>query len=446
MQSGSQEIAVRSVCVLALVIVAGFAAGCGGGKSSSSLSTGSSGGAAGSNVLSIAVDGGPAANQANGSIYENAAFASATVCAPGSSSNCVTIDHLLVDTGSTGLRVFQSEVSALNLPAVNAANGSAAYNCVSFVDGSFMWGPVQQADVTMGSETAAKAPIQVISSSSAGVPASCSNGSTTNLNTAALLGANGILGVGLEPTDCFYAGRSACDPSSGLTTPPSSAYYTCSGGACNPAFVSVASQIANPVALLPKDNNGVIVELPAVSGTARSVSGSLIFGIGTESNNQLASGATIFTLVCNDFTTVLDGQSLGITNSGNCSGPGSFIDSGSNGLFFPNIPKLPQCPSSTPAGDLSSFYCPAATEALSATNQGQNGASKNTSFSVANAEDIFTSSGTSSDAAISGLAGTNPSGVGFDWGLPFFFGVNVYNAIDTRAVPSGAPAAPWWAY
>ncbi len=445
MQSGNQEIAVRIACAIALVIAAGFAAGCGGGRSSSSLSTGPGGGAD-NNVLSITVDGGPAANQAKGAIYENAAFASATVCAPGSSSDCVTIDHLLVDTGSTGLRVFQSEVSALNLPAVNATNGSAAYNCVSFVDGSFMWGPVLQADVTMGNETAAKAPIQVISSSNAGVPASCSNGGTTNINTAALLGANGILGVGLEPTDCFYAGKSACDPSFGLSAPPSSAYYTCSGSTCNPAFVSVANQIANPVALLPKDNNGVIVELPAVSGTARSVSGSLIFGIGTESNNQLASGATIFTLVCNDFTTVFDGQSLGITDSGNCSGPGSFIDSGSNGLFFPNIPKLPQCPSSTSAGDLSSFYCPAATAALSATNQGQNGASKNTGFSVANAEDIFTSSSTSSDAAISGLAGLNPTGVGFDWGLPFFFGVNVYNAIDTKAVPGGAPAAPWWAY
>jgi Protein of unknown function (DUF3443) len=436
---------VRSEFPIALVIVAGFAAGCGGGKSSSSLSTGSGG--TGNNVLAIAVDGGPTANQANGSIYENAAFASATVCAPSNTSDCVTINNLLVDTGSTGLRVFQSEVSSLNLPAIDASSGSAAYNCVSFVDGSFMWGTVQVADVTMGSETAAKAPIQVISSSNTGVPASCSNGGTTNVNTAALLGANGILGVGLEPTDCFLDGKSVCDPSSGLSTPPSPAYYTCSGSTCTPAFVSVGNQVTNPVVLLPTDNNGVIVELPAVSGSAPSVSGSLIFGIGTESNNQLASSATVFTLTCNAFTTVLDGESLGITDSGNCTGPGSFIDSGSNGLFFPNDKlKLTQCPSSTPVGDLSSFYCPASTETLSATNQGANGTSKNTGFSVANAEDLFTNSSTSSDAALPGLAGANPSGVGFDWGLPFFFGVNVYNAIDTKAVPNGAPAAPWWAY
>lgn len=432
---------MRSEFAIVLIFVAGFTAGCGGGsKSSNSVTTN------GSNVLSIAVDGGPTANQASGSIYENAAFATVSVCAPGSSTNCVTIDHVLVDTGSPGLRVFESEVSALNLPALNAANGTAAYNCVSFVDGSFMWGSVQQANVTMGDETASKVPIQVISSSNTGVPTSCSNGGTTNTNTEALLGANGILGVGLEPTDCFYAGASACDPSSGLSTPPSPAYYTCSGGTCTPAFVVVANQVANPVALLPTDNNGIIVELPAVSGTAKSITGSLIFGVGTESNNQLASSATVFTLVCDNFTTVLDGTSLGITDSSNCTGPGSFIDSGSNGLFFPNIPNLPLCSSNTPAGDLSSFYCPTSTETLSATNKGQNGASKNTSFSVANTEDLFTNSSTSSDAAMSDLAGLNPTGVGFDWGLPFFFGVNVYSTIDSKAVPSGEPAAPWWAY
>ncbi len=434
---------MRRQFAIVLIAAMGFAAGCGGGKSNSSNVSTSSTGSSGSNVLSIAVDGGPFASEADGSIYENAAFASATICAPSSSSNCVTIDHLLVDTGSTGLRVFESAVSALNLPAVNASNGSAAYNCVSFVDGSFMWGAVQEADVTMGGETAAKLPIQVISSSNTGVPTSCSNGSTANENTATLLGANGILGVGVEPTDCFYAGASVCDSASGISsTPPFPAYYTCSGGTCNPAFIAEANQVTNPVVLLPSDNNGVIVELPAVSGTAKSVTGSLIFGIGTESNNQLSSSATVFTLTCDDFTTVLNGQTLGVTDTSTCTGPGSFIDSGSNGLFFPNVPNLPQCPSNTSVGDLSSFYCPSSIETLSATNHGQNGTSKDTSFTVANAEDLFTSS----DAALNGLAGINPTGVGFDWGLPFFFGVNVYNAIDTKAVPNGAPAAPWWAY
>jgi hypothetical protein len=439
--------------IVLLIAAAALMAGCGGSSGSGSGGGGGNGGGgttgtpSGANVLPISVDGGPTANQPGGLNYEDAAFATATVCAPGSTSNCVTITNLLVDTGSVGLRVFQSEVASLNLPGLNASNGSAAYDCVNFVDGSYLWGPVQQADVSLGGETASSAPIQVISSATTGIPDSCSNGSTSNENTQSLLGANGILGVGLEPTDCYYTGSSVCDPSSGLSSPPYPAYYTCTtSGTCSPAFVAVANQVVNPVALFPQDNNGVIVELPSVSGSAAaSVTGNLVFGIGTESNNALPSSATVFTLACNDFTTVFGGQTLGITNATTCAGPGSFLDSGSNGLYFPNETNIPTCPTNTAAGNLSGFYCPTSTDSLSATNEGQDGTSKSTSFTVDNAETLFTS-GTAIDSAFSGLAGVNPTGVGFDWGLPFFFGVNVYNAIDGQATPSGTPAAPWWAY
>lgn len=439
---------MRAVFLSILLSGLGFAAGCGSSVTTSSTTTTTSpGSATGANVLAIAVNGGPEVNVADGYIYQNAAFAAAMICAPGSTSNCVTINNLLVDTGSTGLRVFDSEVSSLNLPTVNASNGSAAYDCASFADGTYLWGTVQQGDVTLGGETASKVPIHVISSSTSGVPSSCSNGSSENDNTALLLGANGILGVGVEPTDCFYAGGSACDPSSGLSSPPYPAYYTCSGSTCSPAFVTKANQVTNPVVLFATDNNGVIVELPSASASAATMSGSLVFGIGTESNNQLSSSATVFTLAaCDLFTTVFDGQTFGITDATTCAGPGSFIDSGSNALYFPNVPNITECSSNTPAGDLSGLYCPATMQSLSATNEGEDGKSKSTSFSVANAETLFTNASTESDAVQPTLGGENPSGYGFDWGLPFFYGVNVYNAIDGQKVPSGAPAAPWWAY
>jgi hypothetical protein len=433
-----------------LIFLAGalLIAGCGGSSTvnSTSTTTPSGTGSSTSNVMAISVNGGPTANQmVGGGIYPNGAFASATICAPGSTTNCVTVGGLLVDTGSTGLRVLSSAVSSLNLPAVNASSGSAAYDCVSFVDSSYMWGPVESADVTLGGETASKLPIHVISTS-ANVPSSCSNGSTVNADTLATLGANGILGVGSEATDCFYAGGSACSPTSGLASPPYPAYYTCSGTTCSPAFIATSSQVANPVVLFPKDNNGVIVELPAVSGSQASVSGSLVFGIGTESNNQLPSTATIFTLTCDVFTTTFDGKTYGVTNPSTCAGPGSFIDSGSNGLFFPNAASIPVCPSQTPAGDLSSFYCPASSDSLTATQLGASSTSKSVNFNVQNAETLFTTTSTENDAAFSGLAGLNPSGVGFDWGLPFFYGINLYTSIDGQSMPSGAPAAPWWAY
>ncbi|HEY6448018.1 MAG TPA: DUF3443 family protein [Acidobacteriaceae bacterium] len=438
---------MRSLFVSILLGSAVLAAGCGGSKgTATSTGTTTTTTGSGANSVTLTVDGGPTATQPGGELYANAAFATATICSPGSTSNCVTIDHLLVDTGSTGLRVFQSAVSSLNLPSLNASNGSPAYDCVSFVDGSYLWGAVQQADVTLGGETASKTPIQVISGTTTGVPSSCSNGSTDNQNTQASLGANGILGVGVEQTDCFYKGGSVCDSSSGLSTPPTPAYYACTTStSCSPAFVSVANQAANPVALFPSDNNGVIVKLPAVSGSAATLTGSLVFGIGTQSNNQLPSSPHLFTLTCDDFSTTFSGTTF-TPDPSTCGGAGSFIDSGSNGLYFPNVTKIPTCPTNTTVGDISGFYCPSSTEKMSATMSAADAASNSVSFSVANAENLFTNTTTDSDAVLPTLGGPNPGGVGFDWGLPFFYGVNLYSAIDGETMPSGTPAAPWWAY
>jgi hypothetical protein len=200
------------------------------------------------------------------------------------------------------------------------------------------------------------------------------------------------------------------------------------------------------VVLFPTDNNGVIVELPSASTSAPSLTGSLVFGIGTESNNQLPSSATVFTLTCDAFTTVFGGQTFGVTDAATCAGPYSFIDSGSNALYFPNVTNIPECSSNVAQGELEGFYCPTTTETLSATMEGEDGASHSASFSVGNADTLLVSEGTSSDAVQPTMAGTNPVGYGFDWGLPFFYGVNVYSSIDGQRAPSGAPAAPWWAY
>ena len=417
----------------------GFAVGCGSSGSTPSGIPGGGGSTTG-NVLAIAVDGGPTANQANGAIYPNGAFASATICAPGSSSNCVTVNHLLVDTGSMGLRVLQSAISSLSLPAVNASNGPAAWECVSFVDGSLLWGPVEAATVTLSGETAKNIPIQVVSSSGTNIPSTCSNGGV-NENTQALLGANGILGVGLEPIDC----GAACDPNGGNASPPVPAYYTCSSAPCNPAFVTESNQVTNPVAVLPVDNNGVIVELPALSSSAATVTGNLVFGIGTESNNKLPSTANAFSLSCDEFfTTMFENQTYSIDPLTCTGSAGGFIDSGSNALFFPNVNDSIQiCPTSTSVGDLSSFYCPASVLNLSAVNQDPNTLYQaTTNFSVGNAQTLFTSASTTSNAAFSTLAGPVPSTSGFDWGLPFFYGKNVFTAID---LGQGVQSA-YWAY
>jgi len=185
--------------------------------------------------------------------------------------------------------------------------------------------------------------------------------------------------------------------------------------------------VQNPVALFPTDNNGVILELPAVTAPEATVSGSLVFGIGTQSNNGL-NGATVYALDQNgNFTTSYSNQSYNQ----------SFLDSGSNGLYFltSSATGIPDC------SDAPFFYCPTSTRNLTATNQGSNGTSGQVKFSVANADNLFNSNATA--FVFADLAGPN-SLDGFDWGLPFFFGRNVFTAIEGKGSPGGT--GPYWAY
>jgi hypothetical protein len=185
--------------------------------------------------------------------------------------------------------------------------------------------------------------------------------------------------------------------------------------------------VPNPVALFATDNNGVILELPAVSSPAATVSGSMVFGIGTQSNNGL-SGASVYTTDdFGNFTTTYNNQSYNQ----------SFLDSGSNGLYFltSGATGIAVCP------DAPFFYCPSSTQSLSATNVGANGTSGAVSFSVANADDLFNANPTAT--VFVNLAGPN-SLAGFDWGLPFFFGRNVYTAIEGKSTPGGT--GPYWAF
>ena len=395
--------ALQKCSIAALSMLIMLALGCGGG-SSSKMNTVIP---PGQNVAAISVNGGPTGN------YVDGAFVSVTVCTP-SSSTCQTVPDVLVDTGSSGLRILATALT-VSLTQQNGVNGPVA-ECLPFISG-FTWGPVQTADVQIAGEKASGVPIQVISEATFPVPTGCrSNG--VSIDTLDALGANGLLGVGLAAPDC----GSACTVT-GAGNP--GLYYQCPSSVCMVAAQAVPQQVQNPVALFATDNNGVILELPAVSAPAATLSGSLVFGIGTQSNNGL-NGATVYTVdEFGNFTTTF--KNLAYANS--------FIDSGSNGYFFldSGVTGFPDC--GTDAG----FYCPTSTQSLTATNQGANAASGSVSFSVANAETLFANQ---ADSVFVDLGG--PGGNGFDWGLPFFFGKNVYVAIEGKSTPGGT--GPYWAY
>ena len=397
----------RLVSLAGLLATALVLAHCGGSSHHNSIAT------SGSNVQPIVVNAGPAGNYANG------LFVTITVCVP-STSNCQAIDGVLVDTGSYGLRILSSNGGGeltLPLPPQTDSNGNPIGECGEFVS-SLTWGRVATADVQISGESASAVPLQIIDPSFAAVPSKCQNIGVPEQDTLQALGANAILGIGPFVRDC---GDACALPSNDSGNP--GLYYSCVSTSCQITSEPVAQQIANPVALFAKDNNGVIVELPAVSAAAASVSGSLVFGIGTQSNNGI-NAKDVFPLNSNaEFSTTFHGQSY----------PG-FIDSGSNGLFFLNssTSSLPVCP------DTSSFYCPTSPANLSATTT-SNGVSASVNFMVQNADSLFSNT---SASVFPGLAGPNAGT--FDWGLPFFFGRSVFTAIESRSTPAGT--GPYWAF
>jgi hypothetical protein len=361
------------------------------------------------NTTSVIVDSGPS----NASV--NTLFTSVTICMPGSTTSCQTIDHIQVDTGSYGLRIL-APVLTLTLPIEKLANGNSLAECTQFVDG-FSWGPIVTADFQIAGETAHSLPMQVIGDSRlTNIPAACSGTGGTEEDTVSSFGANGILGIGPFELDC-----GDCD------TMTHGLYYACATS-CTDTTVPANQQVPNPVTHFAADNNGSIVVLPSVAaGGASNVMGSLIFGIDTQTDN--ASGTETVLTVDGNAELIVDfnGQTL----------PMSFIDSGSNGIYFADSSiTLCTAPPGDPTSQIVNFYCPASTLTLPITIQGTNGTmTNNLTFGVGNTENMLNNN----DVAYPQLAGTLPAGNAgtFDYGLPFFYGRRVAVAVQGAMTTAG---------
>jgi hypothetical protein len=405
---------MKSALAVSVVAMTALVAGCGGGggDSSSSSSNNSSGpnqqpiAANAANTVAVSVDRGIA-----GAI--NIPTVTVSVCAPNSTSNCATIDHVLLDTGSYGLRVVNSALGSLanSLPVQQATAGGVLAECTQFADG-FTWGTTRTATVKISGEVANNIPIQVIGDlDNSTVPAKgCVNGA--NESSAQALGTKGILGIGVAPVDC---GTRCSMPS---IAQDSSIYYACPNGTnCTQTVAETSKQVANPVHNFPVDNNGVIVQMaPIPSNGAASANGTVVFGIGTQSNNGNTAGSTYTTDQSGDFP---------VANQSNTV----FLDSGSNGYFFQDN-TLPTCT------NLTDFYCPTSTQQRTVNLVGTNGAKGSVTISIANAQTLLNNT---SNFAFNDLGGHVDSIPGTDLGIPFFYGRYVYYGMDKRATGGAAP-------
>ena len=451
---------MRKLALIGLAQVLLVLAGCGGGSSGIATSTSNNGSGSGSggsqapNAVTMTVDDGP--DPAAG--YDvDTPFITVTVCAPGSTSNCQVIDHVEVDTGSYGLRIISSVLNtslASSLPpeVAGAVPSNPIVECTQFADG-FSWGPVKTADVQVGGESAKSVPMQVMGDPSfeSEIPTACSSTGTEE-DTVATFGANAILGIGPFADDCGSGCANAASNGWYYACPPNGTATSCSG-----AMVSESKQVANPVALFQTDNNGEIIEMPSVAEGATGASGTLIFGIGTESNNNV-NAKTILTAN----TSYGDVSTAYTTHGGQQQYlPYSYFDTGSNAYYFSDdsIPSVQSC-SSYPgynSGTPDSWFCPSSELSLSATNTGQNGTQSTVSFSIGNAYTLFNATqsgilfndiGASAGAQLSACASQSSAatnvGCAFDFGFPFFLGRNVYIAYAGASTAWGN--GPYFAY
>jgi hypothetical protein len=388
--------------------------------------------------------------------YPNQPCVQVEICSPSNPTQCQTIKHLLLDTGSFGLRIFSSVITVPLTPI--ESNGNQLAECVQYGDLSSQWGQVKlayvrfgrdntiQPNITPAREPAVAVPIHVVDFNYASPPGPCTASQSYPDTTPQRAQFNGILGVGVFAQDC----------GSGCAQNISSLYYSCKGNDCScGAKVALSAQVQNPVAALPVDNNGVILQLPGVASSSTgttTLNGKLFLGIGTD-----ASGNNLPTVVSNNNPTVFPvSPSRGVFQTRfEPYSPQSivgFLDSGTNVLIFPApttgaMGLLPEC---TGVANLDGFYCPTTlVSSLSATTVGYLGTPSETIFfKVYNAESlIYNNPGNNVfDSLAAKLSVLTPSEAYFDWGLPFFLGRDVYVGIAGKPISVFGTSGPIWAY
>ncbi len=388
-------------------ILMALLAGCGGGGSGQATATSAPTSsapsptpvAANANQIPITV------SMAAGSI--NMPTVSVTVCSPGSTTNCQTIQNVLLDTGSTGLRLAASSLKASILSALpqQTTNGQPVAECAQFGIGN-AWGGIRTADIRLSGEVAAAVPIQIVNDAAIGAaPAGCPSTVSPYGKT------NGILGISVFQHDCgIYCAQ----------TQSNSTYYSCANGTCSATAMPTTSQVVNPIAAFPTDNNGTLITMDPIAASGQStLSGTLTFGIGTQTDNAPPPNGTFYAV--SPSTGYLSATYAGQTLS-------SFFDTGSNVLFFQDD-TIAQC------SQLPGYYCPPGPTTLSAKIAAASGGTSTLiSFTLNNAQNL--SSANPTFAALPGIGYSQPGGI-FGWGMPFYFGRTIATAIEGRNTPVG---------
>jgi hypothetical protein len=358
-----------------------------------------------SNEAPVYVDGFPC----QPSVYPswNEPYTNIKICEPGSTTNCQVIDHVIVDSGSDGLRFMEGVIKSsllTHLPAMTV-KGKTITECETYVD-SYTYGPLLYADLYFGGKVVKKFPLQLATNAFT-PPTDCSDQGGEKTNTPALFGGNGLVGVAFPLTDM---------------TP----YYACqsNGPDCK---ASDYAGLPNLVSVFEKDNNGAVITLPAISaqGAGTPVLGSLIFGVGTESNNKPPTGTKALK---NDLAYGEFNVELGSNKAQ------AYIDSGTSNLVVTG--DWAQCSAST---GLEGFFCPddKVTISMGLSSIGSTKPAYDIGLIIENANSLLDEGDVAYDDIAEYVSSSASAGGDYALGLTAFFGRTMYFVFNGRSSDLG---------
>lgn len=384
-----------------IVLMTCILAACGGGSSNNTNSNSTPSPTQGSNnninAIPVTVSTGDQHN------YLNGLYGSIVVC--NSSNLCTTVNNVIFDTGSIGVRLVKSALPVGFLTPDSDGNGGTYSNCGVFASG-YTWGDVASATISLGGLTSSqKVPVHIIGQSNYPVPSSCSSGNGAAMNDATSLGSNGIVGIGLFKYDC----GATC------VNYATTSYFSCKNGSCSSTKIALNSQLMNPVAAMPAPyNNGNIVSLPTIASTgSKNVNGYIYLGIGNTTNNTISPQSVINTDNNGYINATMNGQSFSQ----------SFIDSGTS-VYGITDSSIPLC---TQSG-YTNYFCPTSTYSpsiiLSNSSKNQN---STVTLTIDNAYNLIQTGNNAFNNIAFDFSSWSSS---VDLGLTFFFGKNVATGME----------------
>ena len=215
----------------------------------------------------------------------NQLFVDVTVC--NAKQQCRTVPNVLVDTGSTGLRLYRGALGGLSLDEVTILGDRPLGKWSHFGSGD-LWGRVHWAQVRIGGvETTEAIPIELFDVPSPGEILPAGYGSVDLRAQPDGIPGNGILGI--SPRHHSRTGYFAFDRARSTTL----------SGRWDRVLVAESVQVVNPIVHFPPPyDNGSVIRLPEVDWREGqdSAQGWLGFGIGLPTEVLFPHGRRVIAL------------------------------------------------------------------------------------------------------------------------------------------------------